>query len=66
MDEAFDVGGAEQKAALDHHVFFSSGTSKTCARHPSRSQPSSVVMWSIGNEIVEQNDSTAGPAWPRR
>lgn len=62
MDEAFDVWTAG-KAKLDHHVFFLEWHEQDLRAllRRDRNHPS-VAMWSIGNEIVEQNDATAGPA----
>lgn len=62
MDEAFDVW-EKGKAALDHHLFFADWHEQDLRAliRRDRNHPS-VVMWSIGNEIVEQNDNTAGPA----
>lgn len=62
MDEAFDVWEAG-KAALDHHVFFSDWHERDLRAliRRDRNHPS-VIMWSLGNEIVEQSDPIAGPA----
>jgi len=62
MDEAFDVWAAG-KAALDHHVFFAEWYEQDLRSliRRDRNHPS-VIMWSIGNEIVEQSDNVVGPA----
>lgn len=66
MDEAFDVW-VKGKAALDHHRFFEDWYEQDLRAliRRDRNHPS-VVMWSIGNELVEQSDSTEGPAWAER
>jgi len=66
MDEAFDVW-EKGKAALDHHQFFQDWHEQDLRAliRRDRNHPS-VFMWSIGNELVEQSDNTAGPAWAER
>jgi beta-galactosidase len=65
MDEAFDVW-ADGKAEFDHHVFFPEWHEQDlrALMRRDRNHPS-VFMWSLGNEIVEQNDAVAGPAMAR-
>lgn len=66
VNEVFDVW-EEGKAALDHHVFFNDWHEQDLRAfiRRDRNHPS-VIMWSIGNELVEQHDNTAGPAWAER
>lgn len=66
MDEAFDVW-AEGKTANDHHFFFEDWYEQDLRAllRRDRNHPS-VFMWSIGNELVEQYDDAAGPAWGER
>src|SRR5690606_19125337 len=62
MDEAFDVWKTG-KTAHDHHEFFDDWHEQDLRAliRRNRNHPS-VVMWSIGNEIPEQQDAVAGPA----
>ncbi len=62
MDEAFDVW-SEGKADNDHHVFFDEWHEQDLRAliRRDRNHPS-VIMWSIGNEVLEQHDPEAGPA----
>ncbi|HEU5075800.1 MAG TPA: glycoside hydrolase family 2 TIM barrel-domain containing protein, partial [Polyangiaceae bacterium] len=62
MDEAFDVWSTG-KAELDHHQFFEEWYQQDLRAfiRRDRNHPS-VVMWSIGNEIPEQQDASNGPA----
>jgi len=61
MDEAFDVW-AEGKTALDHHLLFPEWHEQDLRAliRRDRNHPS-VIMWSIGNEVIEQYDNVAGP-----
>lgn len=62
MDEAFDVWVA-QKAALDYHLLYPDWHEQDLRAmlRRDRNHPS-VVMWSIGNEINEQQSGAPGAA----
>jgi beta-galactosidase len=58
MDEAFDMW-AKQKTKFDYHLYWKKWHKKDLEDQilRDRNHPS-IVMWSIGNEIREQGDST--------
>ncbi|WP_345955031.1 beta-galactosidase GalB [Mucilaginibacter sp. PAMB04168] len=58
MDEAFDVWRKE-KAKYDYHLYFDEWHTRDLADQllRDRNHPS-IIMWSVGNEIREQADST--------
>lgn len=66
IDEAFDVW-EQAKAAFDYNVLFSQWHEQDLRAliRRDRNHPS-VIMWSIGNEVGEQTNPTAGPALARR
>ena len=59
MDEAFDVW-RKQKVKYDYHLYFDDWHKQDLQDQVlrDRNHPS-VIMWSIGNEIPEQTDSSA-------
>ena len=61
MDEAFDVW-RKQKAKYDYHLYFDQWHERDLTDQllRDRNHPS-IVMWSVGNEIPEQRDSTGTP-----
>jgi beta-galactosidase len=66
MDEAFDVW-QRRKTPLDHHLFFDDWHEQDLRamirrdyNHPS------VIMWSVGNEVGEQNTGDEGAAVARQ
>ncbi len=65
MDEAFDLWQL-QKRPLDYHVLFDDWHEQDLRMmlRRDRNHPS-VVMWSIGNEVGEQNRGEAGAAVAR-
>lgn len=65
MDEAFDMWRAP-KGAYDYHLYFESWWQEDLQamilrdfNHPS------VIMWSVGNEILERDGSSDGDKWSR-
>ncbi|TDH26472.1 DUF4982 domain-containing protein [Segetibacter sp. 3557_3] len=60
MDEAFDVW-RRRKMRYDYHLYFDEWHERDLADQVKRDRNHpSVMMWSIGNEIPEQADSSAG------
>ncbi len=66
IDEAFDVWNRPKKAN-DYHLFFGEWWKKdlACMVKRDRNHPS-VILYSIGNEIVERDGNSDGVAWARR
>lgn len=58
MDEAFDVWN-RQKVKYDYHLYFKDWHERDLSDQllRDRNHPS-IIMWSVGNEIPEQGDST--------
>ena len=60
MDESFDVWQVGKKPKFDYHIFFNEWHKRDLVDQilRDRNHPS-VIIWSIGNEIPEQKDTSA-------
>ncbi|HTI89916.1 MAG TPA: glycoside hydrolase family 2 TIM barrel-domain containing protein, partial [Puia sp.] len=60
MDEAFDVWQVGKRPKFDYHIFFNEWHKRDLVDQilRDRNHPS-VIIWSIGNEIPEQKDTSA-------
>src|SRR5947209_11632778 len=66
IDESFDMWRMG-KSANDYHLYFEQWWQRDTEAmvKPDRNHPS-VIMWSIGNEILESTGRSDGSAWSRR